>query len=236
VACATLSLDDLYLPRAARRALAAQVHPLLAVRGPPGTHDVAAGLAILQAFRAGRGARIPRFDKMTDDRLPEALWREVPGPAEVVIFEGWCVGAAPQAAEALAAPVNDLERRRDPDGAWRSYVNAALAGAYQVLFGALDMLVLLRAPDFGVVHGWRLEQEASNLARRQGADAAAPAQAMDPAAVAAFIEHYERLTRHILAEMPDRADLVIGLDAARVVAGVYGRLAGAARAQGDSRA
>jgi D-glycerate 3-kinase len=27
--------------------------------------------------------------------------------------------------------------------------------------------------------------------------------------------HYERITRHILAEMPGRADLVLELDAAR---------------------
>ena len=33
--------------------------------------------------------------------------------------------------------------------------------------------------------------------------------------VARFIEHYERITRHILVEMPGRADLVIRLDAAR---------------------
>jgi D-glycerate 3-kinase len=226
VACATLSLDDLYLSRAARRALAADVHPLLAVRGPPGTHDVAAGSAILEALRAGRSARIPRFDKLTDDRLPETLWRMVPGPVEVVIFEGWCVGAAPQAAEALAEPVNDLERLRDGCGAWRAYVNAALAGEYQALFSALDMLVLLRAPDFGVVHRWRLEQEATNLARRQAAgatDAVSPVLAMDPAAVAEFIQYYERLTRHILAEMPSRADLVIELDEARAVIGVRGK-------------
>jgi D-glycerate 3-kinase len=226
VAAATLSLDDLYLTRAARQALAAQVHPLLAVRGPPGTHEVAAGVAILRDLRAGRGARIPRFDKLADDRLPEALWREVAGPVEVVIFEGWCVGASAQAADELARPVNDLERLSDADGAWRRHVNAALAGEYHPLFGTLDMLVLLRAPDFAVVHRWRLEQEATSLARRRDAAGAAepgaPARAMGAAAVAEFIQYYERLTRHMLAEMPARADLVIELDEARAVRGVHG--------------
>ena len=33
--------------------------------------------------------------------------------------------------------------------------------------------------------------------------------------VAAFIAHYERLTRWILEEMPGRADVVVALDAAR---------------------
>jgi D-glycerate 3-kinase len=35
---------------------------------------------------------------------------------------------------------------------------------------------------------------------------------MDDAALRRFIMHYERLTRHILAEMPGRADLVAELD------------------------
>jgi D-glycerate 3-kinase len=34
---------------------------------------------------------------------------------------------------------------------------------------------------------------------------------MSDAAVARFIQHYERLTRHVLMEMPARADLVIRL-------------------------
>src|SRR5436189_108160 len=41
LSCLVLSLDDLYLGKAARAELAAEVHPLLATRGPPGTHDVA---------------------------------------------------------------------------------------------------------------------------------------------------------------------------------------------------
>jgi D-glycerate 3-kinase len=40
---ATLSLDDLYLPRTVRQELAVKAHPLFATRGVPGTHDVALG-------------------------------------------------------------------------------------------------------------------------------------------------------------------------------------------------
>jgi D-glycerate 3-kinase len=38
---------------------------------------------------------------------------------------------------------------------------------------------------------------------------------MDAAGIARFIQHYERLTRHILAEMPARADLLVRLGADR---------------------
>jgi D-glycerate 3-kinase len=33
--------------------------------------------------------------------------------------------------------------------------------------------------------------------------------------VAVFVQHYERLSRHIAREMPARADLVVALDADR---------------------
>jgi D-glycerate 3-kinase len=211
---ATLSLDDLYLPRANREALAREVHPLLRTRGVPGTHDVALGLAVLDDL-AGEGATaLPRFDKASDDRAPADAWPRVDGPVDVVLFEGWCVGARPEPAEALAAPVNVLERERDPDRTWRSYVNAALAGPYRALFARLDLLVLFTAPDFETVLAWRQEQEAK-LRRRVAEAGQGTDRAMSDDEVAVFVQHYERLTRHITREMPARADLVVALDADR---------------------
>lgn len=218
--CATLALDDLYLPKADRRRLARDVHPLLATRGPPGTHDVALGLAILRSLRSGRAGTIPRFDKLADDRDPQAAWRPQGGPVDVILFEGWCVGAAPQPQAALHDPINALEREEDRGGAWRALVNTALAQPYRTLFAELDRLVMLAAPGFEVVLRWRLQQEAANAA---AADPARRAQAMDEAQMARFIQHYERITRWMLSDLPDRADLVIALDADRGVAGVSGR-------------
>jgi D-glycerate 3-kinase len=40
---------------------------------------------------------------------------------------------------------------------------------------------------------------------------------MADAAIDRFVQHYERLTRHILAEMPARAGLVLRLDESRHV-------------------
>jgi D-glycerate 3-kinase len=201
---AALSIDDLYLPRAERLNLAETIHPLLKTRGVPGTHDPALGLSVFDALaRPGRVA-LPRFDKAADDRLPEAAWPVFEGPADVVLFEGWCVGARPQPSAALADPVNALERDEDPDGAWRGYANAALAGAYADLFARMDRLVLLLAPDFGVVRRWRGEQEAR-----------APVRAMDEAALDRFVAHYQRLTDWIAADLPAVADVVVRLDEER---------------------
>lgn len=216
VRAATLSLDDLYLGRAARASLVRDIHPLLAARGVPLTHDVALGCAILDAVRAGHAVDLPRFDKASDEPLPEAQWDAIDGPLDLLIFEGWCVAAAAQPAADLIAPVNDLERAEDPDGIWRRAVNAALAGPYQRLFARIDRLVLLAAPGFEVVRGWRTQQEAQLRATlaAQGRD---PALAMGDVQVARFVQHYERITRAILHEMPARADLTLHLDRDRTV-------------------
>lgn len=215
---AVVSIDDLYLPARERARLAHAVHPLLRTRGVPGTHEVALGIALIERLTHGDATGrtpLPCFDKLSDDRLPVSAWPEFPGRADIVLLEGWCVGARAQTEQELAAPVNSLERDEDADGRWRRYVNAQLAGPYQALFGLLDRLVLLAAPDFDVVFRWRRQQEHA-LAALAASGTAAPARGvMTDAQLLRFIMHYERLTRFILAEMPRRADLVVSLDAER---------------------
>jgi D-glycerate 3-kinase len=216
--CVIVGLDDYYLSRAVRAVLARDVHPLFATRGPPGTHDIPALAATLEALMAGQTPRLRRFDKASDDVAPQSAWPLAPAGASVVVLEGWCVGAQAQATEALTAPQNALEAQEDPEGIWRGFVNAALAGVYQSLFSRLDRLILLRPPSFDVVFGWRAQQEATTAKRADAAGLPAPAL-MNEAALARFIQHYERLTRAIMAEMPDRADLTLQLDAQRQVVG-----------------
>ena len=190
------------------------VHPLLATRGVPGTHDVELAQAVIDSLADAGSTQVPVFDKAIDDRRPRSQWRTVEGPLRAVILEGWCVGAKPESAAQLAAPVNALERDEDSAGRWRGHVNEALQGRYAALFARLSPLVLLAAPSFEVVLAWRTEQEHKLRERlaREGGDGS---RVMGDAAIARFISHYERITRHILAEMPARADHLIALDAAR---------------------
>lgn len=213
IPAANLSIDDLYLSHTARARLAETIHPLLATRGVPGTHNVGLGLKILSALKDRHSVCLPRFDKASDDPAPKNTWPEV-GLLDVLIFEGWCVGAVAQESAALDEPVNALETEHDADGIWRAYVNTQLEGPYAKLFERLDRLVLLEAPGFEVVQAWRTQQEHSlaSLVRRQGLKGA---RVMTDKEVARFIQHYERLTRHILCEMPARADLTLRLDAQR---------------------
>jgi D-glycerate 3-kinase len=211
---AILALDDLYLTRAERAGLAARVHPLFATRGPPGTHDVALGLEVVHDLLHALAALLPAFDKATDDRAPRAAWQRVDGPVDIVLFEGWCVGAVAEPEDALDAPVNRLEAEEDADGLWRRHANAQLAGPYRALFGPIDSLVLIRPPDFAAVADWRLEQE-HKLRARIAREGGSGLRVMDDAAVRRFVQYYERTSRHIDREMPARADVVIDLDRQR---------------------
>lgn len=197
----TLSLDDLYLSRAERAQAAADHHPLFATRGVPGTHDVERGEAILDRLVAGKPADLPIFDKAHDE--PSAETRHVEGPVNVVLFEGWCVGAAPQLAADLREPVNGLERNEDPDGIWRREVNRRLATDYAELFSRIDLLVVLKVPNFETVRAHRRVQE-----KRLGWGPAV----MDEAALDRFLAHYQRLTEWMFEEMPARADILIEID------------------------
>jgi D-glycerate 3-kinase len=202
-----VSIDDFYLPKSRRRSLAARVHPLLATRGPPGTHDLPLLLDVLARVRAGRPVSLPVFDKRRDDRLPPQHWRRF-DRIDVLILEGWCIGARAQPMALLAAPINRLEAAEDPDARWRTHANQALAGSYQRAWAMLDGLALLAAPDWKTVPQWRAEQEA------------AIGGPMDTAAIARFCAHYERLTRWQLADTPRRAGLVLRLDGRRRVVGL----------------
>ncbi|MDP1629919.1 MAG: kinase [Caulobacter sp.] len=206
---AAFSLDDVYLTQAERRTLAAAAHPLFLVRGPPGTHDLDLAdrtVAALRAARDGDETPLPRFDKLRDERAPEGEWPVFRGRPEAVVIDGWCLGALSQDAATLAASINDLERDADPHAIWRSYADQQLAGRYQAFFAGFDAIVFLAAPAFETVLDWRCEQEAGLLG-------VTPDQLPDGrrAELARFIQHFERITRHML-DGGVRADVLVRLD------------------------
>ncbi|MEX2487921.1 MAG: hypothetical protein WD356_00170 [Pseudomonadales bacterium] len=197
-----LSLDDFYKTRAAREQLARDIHPLLKVRGVPGTHDMSLMNTVISDLKAGLETRIPQFDKGNDDR---SAYRVLSGKPSVLILEGWCWGARPVAEWDLVEPVNQLEAEQDSDALWRTYVNECLAHAdYQRAFHSVNQLIYLAVPDMESVYRWRLQQEQA-LAERGD-------RVMNEAQVREFIMYYERITRRMLAEMPDRADITLCLD------------------------
>ncbi|MDP1736956.1 MAG: kinase [Caulobacter sp.] len=211
---AAFSLDDVYLTQAERAGLAARVHPLFAVRGPPGTHDLDLADRAVAALRtAGTDSRtrLPRFDKLADERAPERDWPVFEGRPKVILVDGWCLGATGQDPATLAAPVNALERDEDPNAVWRSYADDALMGRYQAFFAGFDAIVFLAAPSFETVLDWRCEQEADLLGLTL-----ADLPPGRRAELARFIQHFERITRHMLAGGV-AAEVVVRLGADRAV-------------------
>lgn len=203
LSAAILSLDDLYYSQQKRKELALEVHPLLATRGVPGTHDIALGMRLLDGLTGTQESdtlAMPTFNKATDDLYKDTEWRDIQVPVDVVIFEGWCVGARPQPESELEAPINELESAEDPNGYWRRAVNEHLQSDYAELFRRIDCQVMLRIPSFEKGIEWRRLQE-SKLSER-----------MSEARLMRFMMHYERLTRHMLATGPSCADTVIDIN------------------------
>ena len=190
-----LALDDFYLTRAEREALARDVHKLFATRGPPGTHDVALLMETLTRLMAAgpeSHVRVPVFDKAADDRRAQADWSVVRGAPRVIFVEGWMMGVAADPAAAEAPPLNAVEAE-DPDGTWRAYQEAQLAGSYARLWDMADAFIYLDAPGFASVHDWRIEQEETTMGLAPGTLDAARRDW-----VAGFILHYQRLTERLL--------------------------------------
>ena len=201
-----LSLDDFYLTKEERLRLAGTVHPLLATRGPPGTHAVERLRDAMAALRRPGVVEVPRFDKGTDTR---SRFARVDGGVDVVVLEGWCVGA-PAAGSAVDEPINALEREHDAHGRWRSHIETALGAPYAKLNEGLETLVFLKVPGLDAVRRWRLQQEGERP----------PEQRLSAADVSRFVEHYERVTRRMLASLPSIADVVVDLDDDHRVSGL----------------
>jgi len=209
---AKFSLDDFYLTKNQRKLLASEEHPLLKTRGVPGTHDTNLLLSKLEELfnkTKNRTIEIPKFNKATDERAPKSSWSKVYGPVDAIVMEGWFLGATPIDKEMLRDPINELEKLEDVNGKWREFINRQLSGSYQKIFSQIDLLVLLEAPSFNQVYDWRKLQEEKLRTRTPRAKTNA---LMDEEQLFRFIQHYERLTRHCLKILPDRADIIFSLN------------------------
>ena len=213
---AVLSMDDFYLSRAERLELSRKVHPLLATRGPPGTHNCEMMGDYLQRLRRlgdGESMVLPRFDKSRDDRAPPQTWPHVVGPLDAVFLEGWCLGVPPQDDSDLESPINDLEARHDSGARWRTHVNNRLREDYAEIFSQLERLIFLQAPDMESVLRWRSKQERKLIA---GTSAREPGVMNEPQ-LQEFVQHFERLSRVAMAQLPAMADVTLILDSSHQV-------------------
>lgn len=209
-----LSLDDFYYDQKKRSELAEVFHPLLSTRGVPGTHDTQLLTRVLNDLIQGKATHIPRFNKATDNPLPQQEWTLVTEAVDVILMEGWCWGVKPQAAIDLPAPVNDLEKLRDQSYVWREYVNQQLASHYLPLYDLMDKWLMLKAPSFEQVLNWRWQQEQKLIEQSTDQDQSA---VMTKHQITHFISYFQRLTEHALNTLPQECDLVFELDTNRQI-------------------
>ena len=212
-----LSLDDFYLTKSERHELAKQVHPLLATRGVPGTHDVELAISCIKQLQAGEKTLITRFDKSIDDRVSQDQLSSIEEPVGLIVLEGWCLGALPQQPETLTTAINQLEKEEDTNAIWRNYVNQALIDEYPALFNLADELIMLQAPSFDTVFNWRLEQEQKLVKRLEKEGKNTHSGIMDEQQIRRFISYFERVTENSLQEMPQRADHLFTLGLSREI-------------------
>lgn len=214
-----MSLDDFYLGTIDRNKLAESIHPMFATRGVPGTHNtLLLNSVITQLKERKSNISIPAFNKATDQPYPEASWKLLDSPADIVILEGWCWGVPAQQVSQLIEPVNTLERQHDSDGLWRNYVNKQLELNYQPLYQVFDHWVALQAPSFDCVYRWRLEQEQKLVLKLQSAGKTTDQYAvMNAAQILNFIQYFQRLTEHGIKTLPAFADTTFFFDQNRQI-------------------
>tara|TARA_B100000963_G_scaffold327143_1_gene314691 strand:+ start:1 stop:918 length:918 start_codon:yes stop_codon:yes gene_type:complete len=202
------SIDDFYKTSNERKKMSNKISPLFLTRGVPGTHDTDLLLNSIKKLKKSKFKKIyiPRFDKSLDNRLPKKKWQRIEKKPEIIIFEGWCVGAKPQKKKDLLRPINILEKQNDKNRIWRNRINHELKKKYKKIFNLIDTLIFLKVPSFKHVCKWRLLQEKKLRVTSKGK------KIMTNNQIKNFIMHYERITRHMFKTLDKKAQFVISID------------------------
>ncbi len=202
------SIDDFYKTLQQRKQMAKNVHKLFLTRGVPGSHDLELLNKCFKSLldKKFKSFFIPQFDKSIDDRKNKKHWIKVKKKPDIVIFEGWCVGAKSQNKEDLKKPINFLEKNEDKNLVWRKKVNNELKIKYKKLFKLIDNLIFLQVPSFKYVLKWRLLQENKLKNKSKGK------KIMSHLQIKKFIMFYERITKQMLKKLKIDANIVIKLD------------------------
>ena len=206
-----VSIDDFYKTRKDRKLLSKNKHPLLMTRGVPGTHDVDLMLKFFKKVKSKsfKNLTVPKFDKAIDDRCKKSLWYKLKSKPDVVIFEGWCVGARAQTNRKLKTPINSLERIYDQGIKWRSHVNNQLKTKYKILFKQLDGLIYLKAKNFSLLKSWRLKQERKLWIKSKNKKNLKIMSSID---VINFMQTYQRITQQMFKDAVKSSSIIMNLN------------------------
>ena len=205
-----ISIDDFYKTRKERLNLSKRIHPLLLVRGVPGTHDINMMLNFFKKIKSKKFKRLklPTFNKAIDDRFNKKYWYNLKNKPDVVIFEGWCVGAKSEKPTTLKKTINSMEKMKDQKQIWRKYVNQQLKSKYKNLYSQLNCLIFLKAKNFTLLQKWRLKQERKLRAKYKKKT---NLKIMSEGDVINFMQTYQRITQNMFRYMPKYASIILNL-------------------------
>ena len=202
------SIDDFYKTLKDRNEMSHTIHPLFKTRGVPGTHDISLVKKFFDFIKKKnfKKFKLPKFDKSMDERLKKKHWPDIKKRPEIVILEGWCVGAKPQSNSIINKSINVLEKYEDKHLIWRKYANEKLKKEYKKLFAMIDHFIFMKIPNFNVVYEWRLLQE-SKLRKKSHSSK----KIMSYNEIKRFIMFYERITLQMIKDLSKSASVVIFL-------------------------
>ena len=206
-----ISIDDFYKTRKERIRLSKRVHPMLLTRGVPGTHDINMMLNFFKKAKSKKFKRLklPTFNKAIDDRFDKKRWYNLKEKPDVIIFEGWCVGAKAEKINTLNKTINLMEKNKDKKKIWRKYVNQQLKSKYKNLYSQLNCLIYLRAKNFKLLQKWRLKQERKLLLNSKKNS---KLKIMNKEDVLSFMQTYQRVTQNMFKNMPKYASIILNLN------------------------
>ena len=206
-----ISIDDFYKTRKERNSLSKRIHPMLMTRGVPGTHDINMMLSFFKKTKNKNFKKmiLPSFNKAIDDRFSKKYWYKINQKPDVIIFEGWCVGAKAELNKTLKKPINSIEKIYDKKLVWRKYVNLQLRNKYKELYSQLNCMVYLKAKNFNMLQKWRLKQERKLRLKTKKESSH---KIMSKKNVINFMQTYQRITENMFKNTPKYASIVINLN------------------------
>ena len=206
-----ISIDDFYKTRKERNSLSKRIHPMLMTRGVPGTHDINMMLSLFKKTKNKNFKKmiLPSFNKAIDDRFSKKYWYKINQKPDVIIFEGWCVGAKAELNKTLKKPINSMEKINDKKLVWRKYVNLQLRNKYKELYSQLNCMVYLKAKNFNMLQKWRLKQERKLRLKTKKVSSH---KIMSKKNVINFMQTYQRITENMFKNTPKYASIVINLN------------------------
>jgi D-glycerate 3-kinase len=209
-----ISIDDIYSTYAERQELLTKDNRLI-WRGPPGTHDVKLGIKVLDDLRSYKNeVAIPRFDKSLHNGQGDRISGELVTNVDIILFEGWFVGAIPVGKTAFNNAPNPIITKKDIKFAQDMNENLK---EYLPLWERLDALIVLYPINYRWSLEWRKEAEHKMIA--------AGKTGMNDAQIEQFVNYFWKALHPELFITPltknPETDLVIEINQNHSVGNIY---------------